>query len=205
MIRKSTLAATAAAAAIALIAAMAPAASANYQDIYVTDSQGQLCDELPYGCVDTGYSGELEFRNSSNQWYATCDVDFHAELGTYGAIVADPIEFNDCVANVPWTPEIRECRSGIGHDYPSEFYSVGQVLWPQNAPATDVEIEVPICYGVGQNDYFNRVVFNPSVGPTGLLRWTQASVAGDPGSTITNAIIEDTITAGSVNIVPGTP
>jgi len=204
MMRKLTLAATLAAAAIATMAAAAPAANAN-EDFYVTSNDNQLC---PWnGCPDTGYDGELEFVTAAGQLFNICDVSYDINVYWYGEISLVNHYISNCQSSNPLhRPYAEPCGTRSGYpSYPTGIYAPGQITWPDDAPPTQVQIEVPICYGIGSNDYVDRVVFNPGVSG-GQRTWTQVSAPGTTYmSNIDNAAAADTYGADNVKVILGTP
>jgi hypothetical protein len=201
MIRKLTLAATLAATAIALLAAAAPAAQAQSEEFYVTDNGGTPCWT---DCLETGHHGTVDFVDDFDEWFASCDVSFDMEIWLYGEFTLDSASFDNCTGG--WTPEIEPCGSNVVSQFPAETYGLGQIVWPDNAPGSAITLEIPFCYGIGTNHYFNRVVFSVSAGPTGLRTLTQAGTAETTHiSNIADAVIEDTYSSDNVKLALGTP
>lgn len=204
MIRKLTLAATLAATALAMIAAAAPAANADFRDFYVTDQDDVICSSSPTNCVDGGYVAEMDFYNSANQYYGSCDAEFTVMYSDWGEMTVDPIEFQDCetVGLLGWLPEIETCGSAIQQQYPVLEYTLGQLFLPVGALPY---VEIPICYGLGpvhsRSEYFNRITLQPS----GPGQWAQTDISGTGGMKITNAAVQNTTPEDNVKIVLGTP
>jgi hypothetical protein len=199
MTRKLTLVATLAATAIALIAAAAPAASANYEEIYLTDNAGVTCDMVD--CVDTGSTGRMTFEGIPGQPYAWCDVDFGMRFDIWGEIELLGTDL-DCDDTGYMYPSISECPLS----YPILTMHRGQIYWPENGVGADVTVELPFCYSVGTQTHFNRVIFAPNFTPAGHRTFTQVGIAESThGSNIVNATIEDTNPSDDVRVILGTP
>jgi hypothetical protein len=209
MIRKLTLAVTLAATFVAMLAALAPVANAD-QEFYVTDQDYNLCSwegGWDNGCVDTGYEGEMDFVNALGVAFNNCDASFDLNIDQWGGLNLERLDIVNC-GDTSWgkQPFAEPCGYRSGYpQYPAAAYNPGQLTWPDNAPPTGVELEIPFCYGIGFNDYVSRVVFNPSVGGTGLRTITQVSAPETYLTNVDDAVFEDTNSSDNVRVILGTP
>jgi hypothetical protein len=179
------------------------------EDFYITDTGYDHCDWAggwTNGCIDTGYTGQMEFVNHLGVPFNTCTTTFNLNIDLWGTLNLQNLDITNC-ADTTWgkKPFAEACGYRTGYPvYPAAIYDPGQLTWPGQAPPTEVKLEIPICYGIGNNDYVNRVVFNPSAS-NGQRVLTQ----NDPPDTnlvnIDNATLTDTNSTDNVRVIKGTP